>query len=71
LRRTLTKFELEKHNFCMKHTLSFPKSALEVPKIRLEIGIDTEGRPYTGILVSRLPPNGDARRFPIPEPAEE
>jgi hypothetical protein len=38
----------------MKHTLSFPKSALEVPKIRLEIGIDTDGRSYTGILVSGI-----------------
>jgi hypothetical protein len=55
----------------MKHTLSFPKSALEAPKIRLEIGIDTDGRPYTGILVSELPPNGDFRRFPIFAPGEE
>jgi hypothetical protein len=55
----------------VKHTLSFPKSALEVPKIRLEIGIDTHGRPYTGILVSGLPPNGGVQRFPILGPAEE
>jgi hypothetical protein len=55
----------------VKHALSSPKSALEVPKIRLEIGVGTDGRPYTGILVSGLPPNGQSRRFPVPEPAEE
>jgi hypothetical protein len=54
----------------MKQTLSFPKSALEVPKIRLEIGIDTNGRPYTGIVVSGLPPDGNSQPFPVPEPEE-
>jgi hypothetical protein len=54
----------------MKQTLSFPKSELELPKIRLEIGIDTDGRPYTGILVSGLPPDGNSQRFPVREPEE-
>lgn len=56
----------------MKHTLSFPKSVLAFPTIRLEIGIDTDNCPYTGFLVSRLPPDGqNDERVRVIEPEGE
>lgn len=54
----------------MNHKLSFPKNALEFPKIRLEIGVDTSGNVYSGFFASGLPPDGASERVACPEPTE-
>jgi len=38
------------------------ESALDVPKIRGDIGINDDG-PYADLVVSGLPPEGELRRF--------
>jgi hypothetical protein len=46
----------------MKHTLSFPKCALEVPRIAIELAMRDDGN-CADLIVFGLPPDGEPRRF--------
>jgi hypothetical protein len=46
----------------MKHTLSFPKSALDVPRIAIELAMRNDGN-CADLIVFGLPPDGEPRRF--------
>jgi len=47
----------------MKHTLSFPKSALEVPKIALAKFRSDSGLWFNVLIVDGRPPQGEPCRF--------
>jgi hypothetical protein len=47
----------------MKYTLSFPKSALEYPRITLAKFLSGSGIWFNVLLVDGLPPDGERCRF--------
>jgi hypothetical protein len=47
----------------MKHTLSFPKSALEVPRIAVANFLSGSGIWFNVLIVAGLPPQGETCRF--------